>query len=136
MRIALPIFETRVSPRFDCAPTLLVVDTENGVVTGRQEIDMRAVPSYARVSFIRTQRVGAVLCGGLRRRDYFELEDCEIEVIAGLTGDAEEALESYLQGNLQTIKPFGAPFAGPFGRGHGRQRPHGPRGFRHGRRRW
>ena len=38
MKIAIPTFATRVSPRFDCAESVLVVTIDNGQALDRREL--------------------------------------------------------------------------------------------------
>ena len=38
MKIAIPTFATRVSPRFDCARSILVVTIDEGEASERQEL--------------------------------------------------------------------------------------------------
>ena len=39
MKIAIPTFATRVSPRFDCAKSVLVVTIDNGQTSDRHELE-------------------------------------------------------------------------------------------------
>jgi len=133
MRIALPTFQERISPRFDCANTLLVVEIADGAEVSRQEQMLGNMPSGHRVMHLRRLGVNVLLCGGLHRRLAHELAAAGIEVIGGLWGEAEAIIQAYLRGELT---PISRP-AGPFGRGRGRGRMghHRPRfgRWRHGR---
>ena len=135
MRVAIPTFRSQISPRFDCASELLVVEVQDGEIARREERSLQNVPPFARANYLRAQGVQVVLCGGLRRRDFHELAASGIEVIAGLFGEVEPILEAYLQGQLTATTPWpgGGPRAGRHG--HGRHRRGGP-GFGRWRRGW
>lgn len=105
MRIAIPVFGANISPRFDCASSVLMVDVTDGAVTGRR---MEAVEPFLRrhqLDVLRRKGVEVLLCGGIRRCDYFWLVRSGITVHAGLVGEVEELITAYLQGKIQSEEP-------------------------------
>lgn len=102
MKIAIPLFENRISPRLDCARKVLLVDVA--------EKDRRVVFSEERVlpsdgmgensDFYGVNDIAVVICGGIS----VELEDFllknGIRVISWVTGEAQKALDFFLQGKL------------------------------------
>lgn len=132
MRIAIATFRTQVSPRFDCANTIWLIEVDGETEISRAEISLTQVPPPARAGFLRSHGASVLLCGGLRRRDYFDLVEQGIEIIAGLMGDAQEILTAYRQGRLDPAPRWepGRRFGHHQGRGqrsHGSHRGHGPR---------
>lgn len=111
MRIAMPIFGTRVSPRFDIARRLLIVDLADGAVKERQEVSFEIQPPLKRILFLKEQGVDTLLCGGIRRCDYFMIDEMRISIYASLIGEVEEILSSFIDGSLEP--GFGVATGGP-----------------------
>jgi len=126
MRVAIPTFGSRISPRFDCAGNLLIVEIADGSVSGRTQQPLAEVPGWRRVHLLVSLETNVVLTGGIRRCDYFALLNSGMEVYAGLVGDIEENLRRYLSGNLPRFGFGFDPAAGQVrhGRRHGRRGPH------------
>ncbi|HPM77891.1 MAG TPA: NifB/NifX family molybdenum-iron cluster-binding protein [bacterium] len=135
MRIAIATFQTRISPRFDCANIVWLVDLEGENEVARTELSLAQTPPPARAALLRSHDVAVLLCGGLRRCDYFDLIDQGIEVIAGLMGEAQEMLTAYRQGRLDPAPCWepGRRFGCPARHGrhaHGGRHGHGSMGNR------
>lgn len=108
MNIAIPMFGTRVSPRFDGAPSVLLVRVANGAVHGRATESMENVGGWQRARLLAGHNVDVLLCGGIRQSDYFSLVNAGIEVYTGLMGEADEVLGAYLKGHLSKASFCGA----------------------------
>ena len=100
MIVGIPVFGNRVSPRFDGAPALLLVDVSNGDVTPNKERSMIDARGWQSAEFLKSRRVEVLLCGGIRRCDYFSILDSGIEVYPGLMGEVDEILDTFLRGEL------------------------------------
>lgn len=116
MRLAIPTFGTRISPRFDCAPGLLLIEIDRGRITRRTEESLNGIPAWERIPYLAKRQVEVILAGGIRRCDYHAAQEEGLKVHAGFMGEAEEILRRYLAG---TLPRFGPGFL-PTGR-HGRR---------------
>ena len=131
MIVAVPAFGTMISPRFDCAPRVLIFDCANPGSIGRIEHVCESDNADRRIRFLIDQRIEVILCGGIRRCDYFSLIDRDIQVFAGLVGEVDRCLKDYLSGRLSVHPPWescrrrGGPFSGK-GRGGGGAPPSPP----------
>lgn len=105
MLLGITTFGKRISPRFDCALGLLLVEIEGNEILGRKEESMKGIPGGGRVSFLVERGVQAVLTGGIRRCDYFAALDAGLTVHAGFMGEVEENLRRYLLGTLPRFGP-------------------------------
>lgn len=101
MRIAIPVFRARISPRFDTTKRLLLLDLEDGQVVSRQEVPFDFRPPLRKNLFLKEQGVEALLCGGIRRCDCFAIEDMGISVYPSLMGAVDDILRLFLDGSLQ-----------------------------------
>ncbi|MCP4716526.1 MAG: hypothetical protein GY868_15505 [Deltaproteobacteria bacterium] len=103
MTIAIPLFGTRISPRFDCAPTLLLVytDKQKAAVKEQTELKLHAGDSLERIKQLTTAGVNMLICGGITTEERAILTTQHIKVIPWVTGEAEKALQVFLQGRLK-----------------------------------
>jgi predicted Fe-Mo cluster-binding NifX family protein len=126
MRIAIPIYGEYISPRLDCAATLIVIEPMEKKVGAPLEHSLSEITDNERPAFLAKLSVKILLCGGIRRRDYFALEGLGIEVIPGLMGSWRTLLDEYMAGRLKPAAPgfresVCCRAGGPKGRGlHGR----------------
>jgi predicted Fe-Mo cluster-binding NifX family protein len=101
MKVAIPSFGPRVSPRFDYAPNLLLFTVENGKVVERGEFSLAHLDPWQRVEQVQTLNIQALICGGIDGRSARLLEAQRIQVIARVAGETEEALKCFLRGDLK-----------------------------------
>jgi len=130
MRIALPIWDERISPVFDVAAQVLLVDVDRQAVTGRREHRLAETDPMARVETLISWGVDVLICGAISRAIEQLLRARQVEVICRICGSAEEVLEAYLAGDLEAPR-FRLPGCESPGRGGGRGR--GGRGAGGGR---
>ena len=101
MKVAIPVFGPRVSPRFDFAPGILVFTLEDGKVLEREEISLRPWNPWQRVEKLKELQVQTLICGGIDGISERILLQHRIQVIPWIAGEAEAALEAFLEGKLE-----------------------------------
>jgi predicted Fe-Mo cluster-binding NifX family protein len=92
MRIAVPTFGTRVSPRIDCAAGFLVVDAAADSITSVRVTRAGENTLTRLLALFRLERVDVVVCCGIRRGDRLALEAAGIKVIPGKLGELKDVL--------------------------------------------
>jgi predicted Fe-Mo cluster-binding NifX family protein len=101
MIVALPVWQGRISPVFDVAGQLLVVDLRDSTIpTRRLEILPEEAPE------LRAQRVQALgietlICGAVSRPLEALLTAKRIEVLPRICGDVEEVLQAFMSERLR-----------------------------------
>ena len=100
MRVAIPTFGSRISPRFDCASNVLIVDLDNGEISGRTEQALSHVGARERIHLLRSMGVELLICGGLRRCDHFNMTGMGIDVVSGRMGEVEDVLRHLQEGTF------------------------------------
>ena len=100
MRIAIPIWEDKVSPVFDTALRLLVVEVENLEEASRFIYYMDEQTLTRKCQSIRNLDVDILICGAVSHPFLQILRASGLDVIQEISGRAEEVLEAYLQGNV------------------------------------
>ena len=100
MRIAIPIWEDKISPVFDTASRLLIVEIEDRDVTSRFEIYLDEQDLSRRCLRIRGMEIDILICGAISHYFARMLTGSGINVIPEISGQAEEVLKAYLKGDL------------------------------------
>ena len=119
MRIAVAVWQSRVSPVFDTAGQLLIMDVENGRESNRTEQSILGLSIQKRVDRLVELDVDVLLCGAISRQLAGMVAASGIRLIPWVTGDIAGVLQWYLTG-----KPIEPRFLMP-GR---RQRRHRAQG--------
>ncbi|MBF0541847.1 MAG: hypothetical protein HQK91_10415 [Nitrospirae bacterium] len=96
MKIAVPIFNNQVSPRFDSARELIIVDAEDGNSAERKRIITIDLPCSEKIQMLVELKINTLLCGGIDKMCEQSLKHYGIQVKSWLSGDAETILTNYL----------------------------------------
>jgi predicted Fe-Mo cluster-binding NifX family protein len=102
MKIAIPHWQSRVSPVCDEARLFLVVQLIDGREVARSELAL-APPGndlIGRVAQLRRWGVDVVICGAVSQELETVLQGAGIQVVARVCGDVEEVLQAYQTGRL------------------------------------
>ena len=124
MKVAITNHDGRVSPVFDVARRLVLVDMEQGREATRKEDVLDQVNPAARVQRIAKMGVDVLICGAISRPLQDMLTSSGVQVTPWVCGSVEEVLQAFLCGRLSDAS-FLMP--GCCGR---RRRVHGHRGSR------
>ncbi|SPD72080.1 conserved hypothetical protein [uncultured Desulfobacterium sp.] len=116
MRIAIPVWDDKISPVLDTASKLLVVEMDGRKETTRFEIYLDERELTRRCVRIRRMEVNTLICGAVSRPFSRILTASGINIIPDIAGHPEAVLEAYLKGNL-----LRSGFMMPGCRGHGQK---------------
>jgi predicted Fe-Mo cluster-binding NifX family protein len=100
MRIAIPVWRDRVSPVFDVAGSLRLVDLEDGAPLQRSHANLQEDDLGARVRKLSDLGVDVLICGAISRPLETMLAAAGVKVIAQICGGVEEVLDAYRTGGL------------------------------------
>ena len=129
MKVAIPLFVNRISPRFDYAQRFLVVQTANGEIKEREEFQANEWSPFERIRKLVDIAVRVVICGGINGFSAQQLGFHKITIISGVCGETERILQLFLKGRLpqKMMSVSGAVFDGyrcfRGGKGLRRRRP-------------
>lgn len=101
MKVAIPQWQDRVSPVFDVAANLLLIDVAENREIGRQEIALTPTTDPAR----RAQQVAqleahVLICGAVSWPLEVALNAAGVQVVSQICGQVNEVIQSFLQGGL------------------------------------
>jgi predicted Fe-Mo cluster-binding NifX family protein len=102
MIIAIALFGSRVSPRFDYAQNFLLVEVKNGEVQNRKEISSNSWVFWERVAKLSDFGVDTLICGAIDKVSRQQLEFSGIKIYCWVTGEAEDALSCLLKDKLES----------------------------------
>ena len=100
MRVAIPAHSGRISPVFDAAGHLLVIDIHNGEERGRNELVMQEPESLRRARWVAGLGVNVLICGAISWPLAALLESAGVRVISRKCGPVEEVLRAFMSGGL------------------------------------
>jgi len=132
MRVGMPVFNSRISPVFDWAKKLLIVDVDsNGKKVSERIVDIPGHDLYSRVDLLVDNKVEILICAGICMALMQMIMARGVSVIPGIVGEVDEVIEALVKGNIEEPR-FMMPGFGRFkGRMWGR-RSDFPRGKKPG----
>jgi predicted Fe-Mo cluster-binding NifX family protein len=130
MRIAIPTWNGRVSPVFDTASRLLVVETGEHGEHSRFETDISEYFLPSKVIGLTGLGVKTLICGAISRPLAFMVTNAGISLIPWISGKVEDVLGAFLSGTLFDLRftmpgspgPWGTDVRPRQGPGRGRRR--------------
>ncbi|MBW1774662.1 MAG: hypothetical protein JRJ82_17515 [Deltaproteobacteria bacterium] len=100
MNIAIPVWEGKVSPVFDTASRLLILQVKDKKEASRYETYLHEQDLTRRCVRIQGLEVDVLICGAISGHFRALLSAGGINVIPWISGSAEDVLTEYLKGNL------------------------------------
>jgi predicted Fe-Mo cluster-binding NifX family protein len=100
MKIAIPMFTTRVSPRFDFASKILIAVIVDRKVIERQEFSLINLNPIRRNSLLCELGVNVLICGGISTFAQRLAIGNGIDVIPMVQGEIEEVLNLFMRDNI------------------------------------
>lgn len=121
MRVAIPIFQNRISPVFDWCRDLLLLDTPLDPNGERRQLRIDALDPPQRVERLLELGVELLVCAGISTFLLSAIESIGIRVISGVAGPIDDVIKDISDNGF-----VGSDFAMPGCRGHGRGPGPGP----------
>lgn len=105
MRIAIPVWTEKVSPVFDTAARVLVLQYKDSQEISRTETFLEGQDLYSRCHRLKALDVDILICGAISKCYYMMLcKSAGIRVIPWISGTVAEVLEAFLAGTLMDTK--------------------------------
>jgi len=96
----MPIWNERISPVFDVAKKVLILDIQNRMVKSRSERTLEQRDPFEKVGQLRTDGVETLVCGAISRPVTAYAEAQGIRMIPFVAGNIEDVIKAYLEGRL------------------------------------
>ena len=101
MKIAIPLFGNRISPRFDFSPELWIITVEYGQVVDQERLLVENLNLLQRLDQLTSHKVNQVICGGIDGLSRNQLGSRGIDVVQDVIGDAEAVFDLFMRGRLR-----------------------------------
>ena len=102
MKVAIPIRDGRVSPVFDVATRLMVVDFAGGEPGERSEFSIRESGGEVRAGLLRELGVKILICGAISNHTARIIERCGIDLRPWVIGEIDDVIDAYTTCSLDT----------------------------------
>jgi predicted Fe-Mo cluster-binding NifX family protein len=102
MKVALPIRNGRISPVFDVAVRLIVVEFDKDVPAERSEFSIRESGGEARAELLQDLGVTTLICGAISNQTARIIERCGIEIKPWIVGEIEDVINAFCTGSLNS----------------------------------
>ena len=104
MKLALTVCENRISPLFDCARMLLIVDIVDRTSTGRHFEVLHYESPFSRAAKLSDLAVKVLICGAVSDQFANIIETYGIRIVPFVAGAVDEVLDAYLTVGLSDSK--------------------------------
>jgi predicted Fe-Mo cluster-binding NifX family protein len=102
MKIAIPAFHSKVSPRFDTAQELVLLEVIDGNVINRERQPLQAYSAAGKIKKLLEEGVDTLICGGIDRLSRQQIGLNRIEVYSWVTGEINDAVSCFLRNGLNS----------------------------------
>jgi predicted Fe-Mo cluster-binding NifX family protein len=100
MQVAIPEWEGRVSPVFDTASRMVLLQIEDGHEAGRREAQFTGMPPHLRVQRLVDLKIEVLICGAISRPLSAMCLSAGISIIPWVSGSLDEVVKAFLAGAL------------------------------------
>lgn len=100
MRIAATYDNGEIFQHFGKTETFKIYEVEDGKIISSEVIGSNGSGHGALAGLLAENRIDVLICGGIGGGAQSALAEAEIELCAGAQGDADQAVEAYLKGEL------------------------------------
>jgi len=107
IKIATAIFKSRVSPRFDCAPEMLIIEKNNSDISERRKINTEGLTALERIKQLNKWDINVLICGGIDEQSMQLIGANNIKIYSWITGEYEDAVSSFMTGKLASGNMMG-----------------------------
>lgn len=101
MKIAIPMFHTKISPRFDQAQGFLLLEIENAGVIARENLNTKDWSVLSKMKYLVALGVDTLICGGIDRASLQYLNARGLNIYSWVTGEAEDAVSCFLSNRMK-----------------------------------
>ncbi|MBL7226117.1 MAG: dinitrogenase iron-molybdenum cofactor biosynthesis domain-containing protein [Desulfobacteraceae bacterium] len=104
MKVALTVWEKRISPLFDCAGMLLVVEIVDCTESDRYFVPFHYESPFSRAANLSDLGIKVLICGAVSNLFANTIESYGIRIIPFVAGPVDEVIDTYLTNGLSDSK--------------------------------
>jgi len=103
MKLALAVFEERISVIFDNSSQLLLVSIKDDLVTSTRKINYGALCTVEMIEILKDEWVKILICGAISDFMQQTIERNGIKVIPWISGSVQKVLDAWLSGTMEEL---------------------------------
>ncbi len=100
MKLGITVWNNRISPLFDVAQTLKIVQIENNKITNSKDLSITPQHPLKRADVLAKAGIDVLICGAISAPFTQMLSSRNIKVIPFIAGEFEQVLHAYLHNTL------------------------------------
>jgi predicted Fe-Mo cluster-binding NifX family protein len=100
-RIAMPIFQARISPVLDACNDVMLVDIDEGQAVRRRTVSLEKMTQPERAETLARWGVTHIICAGVSDLLSHYIESRGIQIISGIAGGPEPIVDAYIHNRLR-----------------------------------
>jgi predicted Fe-Mo cluster-binding NifX family protein len=101
MKIAIPVFHTKISPRFDQTQGFVLLETKNDSVVARENLTTKRWSVIEKMKQLVALRVDTLICGGIDRASLQYLSLNGVNIYSWVTGEIDDAVTCFLENRMK-----------------------------------
>ena len=101
MKIAIPVFHTKISPRFDQTQGFVLLEIEDAKVISSENLATKGWPVIEKLKQIVHLEVDTVICGAIDRASLQYLSLNRVRIYSWVTGEVDDAVACFLNNNMR-----------------------------------
>ncbi len=99
-RVAIPIFQNRISPVLDSCRHMLIIDIDQGAEMDRETVYMDEMSLTERCGIFAKLDVTMMICGGVSEVFANMLMGAGIHLLNGIAGEVDDVITAFFEGRL------------------------------------
>lgn len=101
MKIAIPVFHTKISPRFDQTQGFVLLETQNASVVSREHLTTKGWSVIEKMKQLVNLKVDTLICGGIDRASLQYLSLNGVNIYSWVTGEVGDAVTCFLENRMK-----------------------------------
>ncbi|MCA9735091.1 MAG: hypothetical protein H6696_01565 [Deferribacteres bacterium] len=98
MKVAIPVWEKRISPVFDTTTHILIAEINGRKLSKKEKMSLESLSVFQRIDLLEKLGVEVFICGGITRPILDSIRSKNIQTFAYVCGDAETVLKAFCDG--------------------------------------
>ncbi len=99
-RVAITVFENRISNRLDCSENILLYSVEKDKIESHETVHLVQASPSKKINILLEMGIDVLICNGITDFYYRKLNKSKIQVIPWISGEIEEVINQFLNGKL------------------------------------
>ena len=101
MKIAVTVWDKRISPVFDVASRVALYETADGALRREVELDFSGMSGFEKVIELAKINTGTIICGAVSRPVSCLAESYGIKIFSFITGEEKTVIQAFEKGLIE-----------------------------------